>query len=37
MIEEMKISKFKVGRVLITPSAQSILDNQDIFAALGRH
>ena len=37
MIEEMKTSKFKVGRVLITPNAQSTLDNKDIMAALGRH
>ncbi len=37
MIQEMTTSKFKLGRVLITPAAQSKLDNQDVMKALSRH
>ena len=29
--------KFELGRVLITPNAQSTLDNQDVMTSLRRH
>lgn len=37
MLQEKKTSLFELGRLLITPAAQTKLDNQDVMKALGRH
>lgn len=37
MIHEKKDAMFVLGQVLITSNARGTLDNQDIFAAVGRH
>jgi hypothetical protein len=37
MLQEKQTSLFELGRLLITPAAQSTLDNQDVIKALERH